>query len=191
MENPMNKWMIWGYIPLFFGNTQFFSAQLLKKRSKKRIYTLSSLKLRVVQELFFVGGKDLNCGRCVDFLLGVFFSLGSFLGLFWIWDLLDDQSDHFAWEVKFSSGSTEDFSCFYTKISICSPQNACIKCTFTWLSFLMGQHGSSNCPHFFPADFRVVPLGRREAWQTTEPQGTKNMIQSDHLPSRELTYCST
>ena len=24
MENPMNKWMIWGVLPLLFGNTQKF-----------------------------------------------------------------------------------------------------------------------------------------------------------------------
>ena len=38
MENPMNKWMIWGYIPLFFGNIHilkmkfvFFSGSSIAK----------------------------------------------------------------------------------------------------------------------------------------------------------------
>ena len=114
------------------------------------------------------------------------------MGIFWISDFLDDQSDHFAWEVKFSSGSTEDFSCFYTKINISFPlKNGCINIANMAVIF----HGSTwllkmaqTFPHCFLADFRVVPLGRREAWQATEPQGTKNMIQSDHLPSRDQVH---
>ena len=77
----MNKWMIWGENPYFLETPNFFHPSW-KKRSRKRIYTLSSLKLRVVQELFFVGGKDLNCGRCVDFLLGVFFPSDLFWDFF-------------------------------------------------------------------------------------------------------------
>ena len=93
----------------------------------------------------FFGGKDFFCGRCVDFLLGSSYFLKNpriFWGFFGIWDFLDDRSDHFAWEVKFSSGSTEDVSCFYKKISICFPQNGCINMANMAVIFHGSTYGS-------------------------------------------------
>lgn len=153
--------------------------------------------LRGVQELFFVGEKDLNCGRCVDFLWGgVFLKSSDCFGDFLDFGFLGRPIRSFCLGGQiFLRIYRRCFLFLYENKYIISPQNGCINMANMAVIFHGATYGSLSMaqtyPHCFPADFRLGPLGRREAWQTTEPQGTKNMIQSDHLPSRELTYCST
>lgn len=159
-----------------------FSSQLLKKRSKNDTTVL-------------FGGKDFFVEDVLIFCWGVFTFwnlLGWFLEFFFWWGFLGRPVKSFCLGGPiFLRIYRRYFLFLYENKYIISPKKWLHHHSNMAVIFDGSTYGSQKCPHFFQLIFVLYLSGGEKPGKPPNLRERKHEGKSDHLPSRELTYCST